>query len=267
MTVALLLASAGLVAALAAGLVRARGEVARARERLETASDALERVQAAFARFAPAALVDEIVAHGVPTTGERKEVTALFADLVGFTAFSERTDPAVLVRVVNGYFECMSDAILRNQGHISTLIGDGILALFGAIEPNPWQSDDAVRAALAMRTALADYNRSLAAEGLPPLALGIGLHRGVGVAGLVGSRDLKQFTVVGTVVNVAARVQALTRLHRVDVLLTSDVRAAIDPGFKVHPLPPSEVRGLSGLVTTFALGGTAPTASPDQYAV
>ena len=137
-------------------------------------------------------------------------------------------------------------------------MGDGILALFGAVEPNPWQSNDALHAALAMRAALADYNRELTAEGLPPLALGVGLHRGVGVAGLVGSQDLVQFTVVGSAVNIAARVQDLTRAHGVDILATEPVRAALDPRFRLHVLPPASLRGIAEPVQIWAVQDFVP---------
>ena len=240
-------------AALALALVRARSSNARARARLVSASAELERLEHAFARFAPMELVERVIARGVPTHGERKEVTVLFADLVGFTPIAESVDPSTLVRILNGYFERMSRAISAHQGHISTLIGDGILALFGALEANPWQTDDAVRAALAMRSELAAYNTELAAEGLPKLGLAVGIHRGIGIAGLVGSDELMQFTVVGTVVSVAARVQTLTREHGVDVLVTADAERALDPRFARRPLPPSALKGISEPVVTFAL--------------
>ena len=255
--------AAGALAALAAALglawLRARRASARALTRLAASTAELERLEHAFARFAPMELVERVIASGVPTSGERKEVTVLFADLVGFTPLAESVDPSVLVRVLNGYFERMSRAITAHQGHISTLIGDGILALFGALEPDPWHTDDAVRAALAMRAELALYNAELAAEGLPKLALGIGLHRGRGIAGLVGSPELMQFTVVGTIVNVAARVQALTREHHVDILLTTEVREALDPRFEVRALPPRALKGIGTPVATFALAEIALT--------
>ncbi|MFI5315398.1 MAG: adenylate/guanylate cyclase domain-containing protein [Myxococcota bacterium] len=250
---ALLFAGAGL---LFAALWRvARRSDQRARTRLLAASAELERLQHAFERFAPMELVERVIASGVPTSGERKEVTALFADLVGFTPLSESVDPSVLVRILNGYFERMSRAIANHQGHISTLIGDGILALFGALEANPWQTNDAASAALAMRAELAAYNAELAAEGLPKLALGVGLHRGLGIAGLVGSPELMQFTVVGTVVTVAARVQTLTRQHGVDILLTGEVQRALDPRFGLRALPPNALKGISEPIVTFALLG------------
>jgi adenylate cyclase len=233
---------------------RARRANAAARARLASATTELERLEHAFARFAPMELVERVIATGVPTSGERVEVSVLFADLVGFTPLSESVDPSTLVRILNGYFERMSRAITAHQGHISTLIGDGILALFGALEANPWHTNDAARAALAMRTELAAYNDELAAEGLPKLALGIGLHRGTGIAGLVGSHELMQFTVVGTVVSVAARVQGLTREHGVDILVTGAVRRALDPRFALRALPPRALKGISEPVDTFALG-------------
>jgi adenylate cyclase len=94
-----------LLAALGVALFRTRRQAGRLRERLDTASAELERLENAFARFAPHAVVEEVIARGVSTRGERKEVTVLFADLVGFTPLTERVDPATLVRILNGYFE------------------------------------------------------------------------------------------------------------------------------------------------------------------
>jgi adenylate cyclase len=235
-------------------LWRARREANRLRERMQLASRELQHLQTSFARFAPEAVVERIAA-GRSTPGERREVTALFADLVGFTALSESMEPAVLVRILNGYFERMSRAITDHRGHVSTFVGDGILAFFGAFAPNPWQSDDAVHGALAMQAELVDYNRQLAAQGLPGLAVGIGLHRGTGVAGLVGSRDLMQYAFVGRTVNVAARVQDLTRSHKVGILLTEEVREKLDPRFALRRLPPAEVRGVAEPVAIFAVEG------------
>jgi adenylate cyclase len=249
-------AALGLLAGIfALAWLRGRVRVAKLRDALEAKSTELERLQVSFARFAPEEIVERILAEGVSGRGERKEVTALFADLVGFTALSESIEPDVLVRILNGYFERMSRAITEHRGHVSTFIGDGILAFFGALQPNPWQGNDAVRAALAMRAELAAYNRELEAERLPTLALGIGLHRGSGVAGLVGSRDLMQFAFVGRIVNLAARVQDLTRRFPADILLTRAVKETLDPRFELRTLAPTEVRGIAGSVEIFAVEG------------
>ena len=109
--------------------------------------------------------------------------------------------------------------------------------------------------ALGMRAGLEEYNRELEAEGLPRLALGVGLHRGSGVAGLVGSKELMEFTVVGRTINVAARVQDLTRRHDTDILLTEEVKKALDPRFVLEPLEPTEVRGIAEPIMIYAARG------------
>ncbi|MDX1649418.1 MAG: adenylate/guanylate cyclase domain-containing protein [Myxococcota bacterium] len=248
-----LLALSGLFAAL---WWRSRRQASRLRHRLEVAALDLQRLQRSFAHFAPDALVERIIARGLHGGGEYKEITVLFADLVGFTPLAERLEPGALLEVLNGYYERMSRAISDHQGYVSTLLGDGILALFGALEPNPWHANDAVHAALAMRAELDDYNAELARRGLPTLALGIGLHRGSGVVGLVGSSEKQEFTLVGRTINVAARVSDLTRDHDgADILVTGDLRDVLAPQFVVHALPPARLRGIREPVPLFAVEG------------
>ena len=223
------------------------------RAQIEAAAKELQQLQEACARLAPAGVVQRLVADGADDGPERKVVTALFSDLVGYTAMSERLEPAVLARVLNGYFQRMSDAIHDHRGHVSTFLGDGILAYFGALQPNPWQCADAVRAALAMRAAIRDYNKELADEGLPPLAVGIGIHRGPGLAGLVGSRERMEYAFVGRTVNLAARVQTLTRVHQVDILVTDALRAELDSRFVLAAMPAEMVKGIAEPVVTYAV--------------
>lgn len=252
-----------LLALVVAGLVctvmwRAWSETHRLRGRLERSTEELEQLQQSFRRFAPGEVIEGMI-QGAPRAPEKREVTVLFADLVGFTSLSEQLEPALLVRVLNGYFDRMSAAITDHRGHVSKFIGDGILALFGALQPNPWQADDAVRAALAMRTALTDYNTTLASEGLPHLATGIGIERGSVIAGLIGTRDLMEFTVVGQTVNVAARVQTATRDHEVDILVTENVRTALDGQIVLRALPPALLKGVTAPVAIWAVEGRRPS--------
>lgn len=237
---------------LALVLVVQAGRGRRLRAQCEAQMADLQRLQESCARLAPGNAA-EVLAMDTTATAQHKEVTALFSDLAGYTALSERLEAPLLARVLNGYFERMSQAITEHRGHVSTFIGDGLLAYFGALEPNPWQSDDAVHAALAMRAALADYNRELTGEGLPPLAFGVGIHRGTGLAGWVGSRDRMEYAVVGRTVNVAARVQGLTRDHGVDVLVTEAVRGHLDPGFELRELTPATLKGIDRPVVTYAV--------------
>ena len=246
------LALAGVLAAL---LVQARREGDRLRARLEASSTELQNLQLAFSRFAPDDVIERIIAGGGADVGEKKDVTVLFADLVGFTALSETVEPPVLVRILNGYFEAMSQVITDHNGYVSTLIGDGILALFGAMAPNPWQANDAAHAALAMRHSLAAYNLELEAQDLPTLRVGIGLHRGSGVAGLVGSRQRKEFTFVGRIVNIAARIQGLTRELGGDILVTGELSRQLDPRFHIEALPDTKVKGVERALEIFRLVG------------
>jgi class 3 adenylate cyclase len=236
---------------------RALREVGRLRARLEMAADDLQRLQLSFSRFAPETVVDRIAASGVPTRPEKKEVTVLFADLVGFTALGERLDPADLVEILNGYFTRMSRVIADRRGHVSKFIGDGLMALFGVLERNPWQTNDAVHAALAMHAELERYNAELQRAGRERLALGIGVHCGVAVAGIVGSHELMEFTVIGGTVNFASRLQGLTRVHRVEIVVSDAISRSLDPRFRLRELPATAVRGIAEPVRAYAVEGFA----------
>lgn len=260
MIAALILA---LVAALA-GLGWQRHRLRVLRQRLAATSAELQRVQQSCSLLAPAGIVQRVVSEGLESVAEHKIVTAVFTDLVGYTALSQQLEAAELTQLLNGYFERVSDAVTAHRGRIGTFLGDGILAFFGALEPNPWQCNDAVHAALAMRAAIADYAGELQRQGLPPIAIGVGIHRGSGLAGLIGTPARREFTVVGPTVNIAARVQALTRAQGVDILLTDSVREQLDPRFLLRAMPALPVKGLSEALVTYAvLGfGTQPNQSP-----
>jgi class 3 adenylate cyclase len=246
-----------LVAVLAGVLLLQRRRNTVLKAQLEAATNNLEHLQQACSRLAPAGVLQHLIADGVKsgieTAPERKLVTVLFADLVDSSAMSDRLEPAILARVLNGYFQRMSDAIHDHRGHVSHFLGDGIVAYFGALQQNPWQCNDAVRAALAMRAAIREYNVELAREGLPPLGLGIGIDRGSGLVGLVGSRERMEYDFVGRTVNLAARVQTLTRTHRVDILITEALRAELDPRFVLTPMPAELVKGFAEPVVTYSV--------------
>jgi adenylate cyclase len=226
---------------------------------LDAAAAELEHLQHMCARLAPSGVVQQLVADGIePDRGiaaERKVATVMFVDLVGFTSMSERLDPEILMRVINGYYQRVSDAIDEHRGHIGTFLGDGILAYFGAIQPNPWQCDDAVHSALALRAAIREYNVELEREGLPPISIGIGIDRGPGFSGLVGSRDRREYAFMGRPVNLAARIQALSRVHHVDILVSEALRVELDPDFILDPLPGERVKGFADPIVTYAVRG------------
>jgi class 3 adenylate cyclase len=241
------------VGALGAAVARLKRRRRLLDRRVEQSARELDRLQRAFARFVPAELVERIATEDLLAAGERREVTVLFADLRDFTQLSERLDPAVVLSMLNGYFQAMSAAIQSHHGHVTRLMGDGIMSVFGVLERNPWHVQDAVEAAMEMRESLARYNESLIARGLPALSFGVGIHCGPVIAGLVGSEEMQEFTVLGDVVNVASRVEALTRRLGGDILVTQEVRGVLGDRFQMTEMPPADIKGKSRPILTWAI--------------
>lgn len=217
----------------------------------------LESMQRQFERFVPADVVEKLTDGRGDYAPSRRYVTMLFADLRGFTSLADSQDPGVTLRILNGYFARMNEAILHHHGHVNELIGDGLLALFGAHEPNPWQAKDAVLAAIEMRGALARYNDELRAEGLPELRFGIGVHAGEVVAGVVSTGQFSKFSITGDPINVASRVEGLTRDHQVDLLVTDEIKGALEGQFCLRAMPAVAVRGKREPIVTYYVEGNA----------
>ena len=251
----LLVVAVAACAGFAAWAWRVRQRALVLERRLEKSARELESLEHAFVRFAPHEIVERIIADGVATEAETKEITILFADLKGFTPLAEGLEASRLVVLLNGYFERMDRAITAHRGHLAKFLGDGLLALFGALERNPWHTNDAMHAALGMRAALDDYNRELHAQGLPALAAGIGIHRGAVVAGVLGTSSIKEYGVLGRAVNFASRVEDLTRVHGTDILITEAVRTKCDPRFRLREMPAVEAKGLPEPIVTFSVEG------------
>ncbi len=169
----------------------------------------------AFARFVPAAVVDEVLAStgpGVRLGGVRRIATVMFSDLRGFTSFSETLDPAVVISILNRYLTAMSDAILEHGGTLVAYMGDGIMAVFGAPLEYADHADRALAAATQMLASLQDFNVWLGAEhGFPPLRMGIGLNSGPVMSGNVGSERRLEYTALGDTTNTAARLEGMTK--------------------------------------------------------
>jgi adenylate cyclase len=208
------------------------------RRRVERSTHELERLLRSFSRFAPAEPVERIIEAGSLGSGERREVIVMFADIRDFTRISE-----------------MSRIIRAHHGHVTRIMGDGIMSVFGALEQNPWHALDAVEAAVDMKQALDRYNEGLRTRRFPGLRFGIGIHCGTVVAGVVGSEELLEFTVMGDVVNVASRIEGLTRQFDSDILITNEVRDRIGDGFSLMEMRPAYLKGKSNYIATWALLG------------
>jgi class 3 adenylate cyclase len=137
--------------------------------------------------------------------GHRQEITTLFADIRGFTAFSETIDPEALVGVLNRFLAAAAEAILSEEGTIDKFIGDAVMAWFNAPIPQPDHTMRAVRAALSMREAVEELHESL--EEKFRLNFGVGIHFGEALLGLVGTQKRLEYTAIGDSVNTARRLQ------------------------------------------------------------
>ena len=231
-----------------------RSRRARALElALSRTTENLEHIEQAFSRFAPQGVVEMFTSGEREIPPTRREVTVLFADIVGFTQLSESVDPTVLVPILNDYFRRMTRVIRERHGHVSRIMGDGLMALFGSLDTNRWQAADAVQAALAMRSALEELNAELREKSQLELRIGVGIHQGDCVAAVIGSHDMMEFTVLGDPVNIAARVEALTRTHQVDILVTAQIRDKLDERFRLREMPATLVKGKAEPVTTWAV--------------
>ena len=252
--------SALLLAPLLAGATRAGGQGLREQRERAFLHQLLAR------RISPSLLEDILRRPGPIWTqvgGSRCRCVVLFTDLVGFTELSARLEPAPLFALLNRYFEAIAAAVIEQQGLVDKFIGDALMAEFGV----PRSRGDAAEAlaaasaALAMQRRLEALNRSLEQQGLPPLRQGIGLHVGEVIAGNLGSSQRLEFTVVGSTVNLACRLESLTRrFPEHPILISAELRALLPAGWPVVDLGEQRLKGWPEPVAVFALGD--PAAAP-----
>lgn len=209
-----------------------------------------------FGEFVSVEVRDKILKDRRELRAERTEAAVLFADIRGFTGWSERTSPVEVAARLNRYFGAMVEAIEREGGVVDKFIGDAVMATFGGLVPLEKPADAAIRAALAMQTSLAQLNAEWSEQGHAPFDAGIGISYGPVLHGPLGSERRRDFTVIGDVVNIASRVEQLTKVVPYRVLCTRGLVEALDTE-RARPLVDLGHRDLSGRadpVNIFALG-------------
>lgn len=231
---------------------------------LQVAVERLEklRVRRTLEKYVSRPVAAEILRHSDEYEnslgGERKAVTILFSDIRDFTSISERSTPLALVHQLNEYFTAMVEIVMKHDGTLDKYIGDAIMAVWGAplsagVAEDAWQ---AVQTAAEMRARLVGLQQAWIAQGREPFRFGIGIHHGEVVVGNIGSPQRMEYTVIGSEVNVASRVEGLNKQYKTDILLTESVYELVKERVVAQLMDTAAAaKGLEQKLTVYALTG------------
>ncbi len=188
---------------------------------------AAERERANLARYFSPDMVDRLAAMDSPLAqAQTKSVAVMFADLVGFTRLCELEPPEAVIELLRGFRARMERCVFANGGTIDKYVGDCVMVTFGTVQTSPQDPASALACALDMVQAVETWNRERLAEGRLPLRLGIGIHYGEALLGDIGGDRQMEFTVIGDTVNVASRLEKVTRDLGADIVVSDDLAEA-----------------------------------------
>ena len=195
-----------------------------------------------LARYLSPEMCQEILDHpeSLQLGGQRRHLTVLFADIQGFTSLSEKMDPGDVVAVLNEYFTQMVDVVFEHQGTLDKFLGDGLMVFFGAPLEVPQAASQAVACALAMHQRLAEMR----AQNLTPVqGMRIGVNTGEAIIGNIGSEKRMDFTIIGDVVNVAARLLEVAKDIDARIIISESTFREVEGKFPTKPAPSVVLRG------------------------
>lgn len=211
-----------------------------------------QRERDRLSRYFPPQVADHIIHTGQgENPGELREITILFADIRKFTSLAETAEVAKVVALLNQYYTEMVEVVFWHGGTLGKFIGDGVMAYFGAPLPQDDHAARAIRCAGDMMRALELLNRDRATRGEPPVQMGIGVNTGMAILGDLGPHHLREFTVIGDSVNVAARLEALTKEVGAPILVAESTRAQAGDRFDWTEGPVAQVRGRNEAAVTW----------------
>jgi adenylate cyclase len=199
--------------------------------------------------------------------GVRIPATILFSDIVGFTALSERADPEALVKQLNEYLSRMTASVFENDGTLDKFVGDAVMAVWGNVKSRGVAEDakSCVRAALAMRRELGALNAKWKSEGMAPFQIGVGINHGDVIGGNIGSQEKADPTVIGDAVNLASRLEGLTRSYGVDILIGATASKLLGDEFYLRSVALVQVKGKKQPVEVFTLIGAKSDAVDREF--
>jgi PAS domain S-box-containing protein len=199
----------------------------------------LEAQRKLFERMVSPAVINQLDPNKLQLGGKRANITTIFADIRGFTSFSEKQSPEKLVAILNRYLAAMAEAVLAQEGTIDKFMGDAIMAWFNAPIPQPDHTLRAVKAALAIRASVESLYTELPFDA--HLAFGAGIHYGEAVLGLIGTEKRLEYTAISDSVNTAKRIQENSARNQ--ILLSRDAYERVKKQVEVRPVAPMSVKG------------------------
>jgi adenylate cyclase len=213
------------------------------------------QTRAQISRLIPPSVVEQVVKGEltIEKGGRATEVTMLFSDIRGFTTMSDGRPPQEIVNTLNEYFEVMVDVLFHHSGTLDKFVGDEIIGLFGAPIPIDDAPFKAVSCAIAMLQALAEFNRTRAAENQPPLRIGIGINTGNVITGAIGSTRALQYTAIGDAMNVASRLCNVAGSG--DIIISEHTYQHVAGRVEAQQLPPVKVKGKADELKVYRVSG------------
>jgi len=214
-----------------------------------------QRLMSTLSRYVTRQLAEQLMKdrERLKLGGNRSLVAVLFSDIRNFTTLSETYSAEEVVALLNDYFTRMIEPIFRYEGTLDKFIGDAIMAVFGAPLKHEDDAERAVRAALDMRRALRAYNKERLARGVPLIETGIGITMGEAISGNIGSEQRMDYTVIGDTVNVASRLESLTKTYEYKILINEAIYLEVRDKIPCVDLGFAQVKGKEGSVHIFGV--------------
>ncbi len=228
-------------------LLRARVSASLEKKRLRDQQREMIR------RFATPEVADQMLADGFELGGKLVEATVMFSDIRSFTTLTESQSAAETIELLNTYYTLMFDAINGHGGIVNQMVGDGLMAIFGAPLPRPDCRREAVQAALEMVELVELFNQERAALGRVPIRIGVGVATGQVIAGYTGTQQRATYTCVGDTVNQAARLEAYTKQAGQPILIDENTQSGLGPDLPVDEVGPVQLKGKTQTVKVYSV--------------
>jgi adenylate cyclase len=232
-------------------LLRARVAASLEKKRLR------DQQRELFRKFATAEVAEELLVTGFALGGKYVDATVMFSDIRSFTSLVESRGPAETIDLLSSYYTLMFDAIGGQGGIVNQMVGDGLMALFGAPLPHADHAERAVCAGLEMLEMVAGFNREQAAQGKPEIRIGVGIASGQVIAGYTGTARRVTYTCVGDTVNVAAHLEAHTKILGRPILIDEHTRAGLSSAVRAEDHGPVQFKTRAQPVRVYSVAPEA----------